>query len=146
MEQLDGTGCSAFSMLPSHLLPPRVVSVSRPTNQSNKEHGKLLCHKRNKHLRSMFGFIKTSRRFTCGYLCCVIGFHFSYCRRKPTEEPAVPSELGLDIFGKAELRGGWRGQVRGGSAETKRLPRRDLLCQWVHTRQFIAAITWLSVF
>lgn len=49
------------------------------------------------------------------------------CRRQPTEEPAVPSELGLDLFREATLRGGRKGQVPGGGAETARLPGGDLL-------------------
>lgn len=50
-----------------------------------------------------------------------------FCRRQQTEEPAVSSELGLDLLGEATLRGGRGGQVPGVGAEEAGLPGRDLL-------------------
>lgn len=56
--------------------------------------------------------------------CCCF---FIFCRRQQTEEPAVPSELGLDLLREAALRGGRGGQVPGSGAEEAGLPGRDLL-------------------
>lgn len=50
-------------------------------------------------------------------------------RRQQTEEPAIPSELGLDLLGEVALCGGRRGQVPGGGSETSGIPGRDLLRQ-----------------
>lgn len=48
-------------------------------------------------------------------------------RREYPEEPGVPSELGLDLFGEGTLRGRRGGEVPGGGAETARLPGGNLL-------------------